>query len=452
MKKPIIYFAATICVLLLVSCYWTAGTDSGSVRLDLSAFSGKGLGDRYARIWLVVNEKIYPLDQDKDYVQELIPGWEEVTVTLEDIPVGPVYRVWLSIVDQEAGRFFTYVWGESGSFEMSAGDEVAVTFATTTLYDSQDKIFYPIADATGDPTMMDKSLTDVEVYSGVVYTTDAAKLYEITSFNWDPWSPTLTFNSIDAPGNQVINSVSTGIDGSVSLALVVDTESAIVPYNGDLGYDPSISENLGSVSVLDSAFGDYAAGKLLLFRKAEGWGGTYADFDVPDPSQWKWLNRSSDKVYDLVVSQNSSGYAFFAASTGSFRFWGEYLNQLYVEPPVLNDYIDGFRAPAPILSLGLINPDGEVLLIGTIEDGTRGYRIHQIAAYYDWPNYAAYLGDTYLFVRDPDSPVLHKYPRCAGLPGRITGMAWFNPPASGSYYLIVSGDEGLVFIEFSQPV
>ena len=138
----------------------------------------------------------------------------------------------------------------------------------------------------------------------------------------------------------------------------------------------------------------------------------------------------------------------------------------------LNDYIDGFRAPAPILSLGLISPDGEVLLMGTedgvyralptggpdvidtpfIEDGTQGYRIHQIATYYNWPNYAAYLGDTYLFVRDPDSPVLHKYPLCAGLPGRITSMAWFNPPASGSYYLIVSGDEGLVFIEFSQPV
>jgi len=477
MKKAIIFIVLALSVVLLVSCYWVSGLNSGSVRLDLSALASKGLGDRYARIWLVTNDKIYPLAQDEEYVQKLIPGWEEVSVTLEDIPAGQSYRVWLAIVDQEAGRFFTYVWGESGSFEISPGDEVLVTFTTTKLYDSQNKIFCPIADSDGDPTLMNKSLKDVEVFSGIVHATDGAKLYEISSFNWDPWSPSLTLNSIDAPGGQVINSVSTGINDFVSSALVLDTNTDIIPYNGDLGYNPTITANMSSVSILDSASGDYGGGKVVLFRKTDGWGGTYADFDFANPTEWKWLNRSSGKVFDFVVSQDGSGFAYFAAPTGAFRFSGDYLYTTFFEaPPNLDDYIEGFEAPAPILSLGLINPDGEVLLMGTedgayevwttsgpevigtpsLVDGTQGYRILKIATLYDWPNffptYAAFLSDAYLFVRDPFAADILMFPLCAGLPGRITGMAWYHLAGTPDYYLVVAGSEGLAYIKFVEPV
>ena len=40
------------------------------------------------------------------------------------------------------------------------------------------------------------------------------------------------------------------------------------------------------------------------------------------------------------------------------------------------------------------------------------------------------------------------YPLCAGFPGRITGMTWLYSPVAGNYYLIISGDEGLVFKEY----
>jgi hypothetical protein len=145
-------------------------------------------------------------------------------------------------------------------------------------------------------------------------------------------------------------------------------------------------------------------------------------------------------------------------------------------PPVLDEYIDGFQAPAPILSLGLINPDGEVLMMGTengayeagatggpdvigtpsLVTGTQGYRILKIATLYDWPNffptYAAFLSDAYLFVRDPFAADLVKYPLCAGLPGKITGMAWYHLVGTPDYYLVVSGTEGLAFIKFTEPV
>lgn len=460
MKNTIACIAAALSAVLLVSCYWVSDLRSGSVRLDLSALSGKGLWDRYARIWLVADDKVYPLGEEKDYVQKLIPGYEEVTVTLEDIPVGPTYRVWLSVVTQEVDGFSTYVWAESVAFPLSAGDEVAVIFTSQELYDSQTMIFSPVIDTDGDLTRMDKGLTDVEVYSETVYATDGAKLYEIFSINASPLVSTL-----DAPANQKINSVSTGIDDYVSLSLVLDTNTDIIPYNGDGGYNPDITANLDPLSILDSAVGEYAAGKVVLFRKARGWGGTYADYDVPDPSNWKWLNTDSDRVLDLVVSQDGSGFAYIATQIGAFRLSGEYLGRLDLgESPDLENYKSPFKAPARILSLGLISPDGEVLLMGTengayeawttggpdvidvanVVDGTQGYPIRQIATYY-WPNYAAYLSDAYLFIWD--GSILKKYPLCAGLPGRITGMTWLRTGMTAvSTYLVVSGDEGMSYL------
>jgi uncharacterized protein YbaR (Trm112 family) len=464
-KRSIVYLTILSTALLLSSCYWITGS-TGSVRLELSGFSGKGVGDRYARVWLVADKKIYPLDQDRDYVQELIPDYDEVTVTLEGIPVGPVYRVWLSIVDQEAGRFVTYVWGESGSFTISAGDEVAVTFTTQTLYNSQDRIFYPVADYNGSPTMMDKSLRDVEVFSNVVYTTDGARLYKIVEFDFaNPLFSSLLLDTITAPGNQTINSVSSGIDDSTSPSPVVDTNTSIVPYNGE-DFDSSVSVNLGSMSVLDSDAGSYGEGKIVLFRKAVGWGGTFTD--VGGSYQWKWLNRDADKILDLVVSQDGSGYGYLASTGGAFRFDGTYLEDLYSRNPNIADYMDEFKAPAPILSLALYNPEVEALLIGTengayeagiksgpeviekptIVDGTQGYRIRKISADY-YGGYVAYLSDAYLFVWNPDLMELLKIPLCAGLPGRITGMAWYQ---GSFYYLVVSGDEGLAVLEVVRPV
>ena len=164
MKRAILFVALAISVMFLVSCYWISGFNSASVRLDLSGLADKGIGDRYARIWLVSNDKIFPLDEDKDYIQKLIPGWDEVTVTLEDIPAGKTYRVWVSVVIQEVDGYSTYVWGESAEFPLSPGDEAAVAFTTGTLYDSQGMIFYPVIDTDVELTRLAGGLKDVELF------------------------------------------------------------------------------------------------------------------------------------------------------------------------------------------------------------------------------------------------------------------------------------------------
>jgi len=465
MKKAIMYIAVVLSVILPISCYWASGFNSGSVRLDLSALAGKGLGDRYARIWLVAGNKIYPLGQDKDYVQRSIPGYEQITVTLEDIPAGPTYRVWLSVVTQEVDGFSTYVWAESAAFPLSAGDDVAVIFRINEFSSSP---FTPIIDTDGELTRMDKGLKDVENNLGTIYATDGAKLYEIFSFNTSP-----SIVSIDAPANQVINSVSKGINGYLSDSLVANTNTGIVSYNGDGSFDPPplVSDTLGSLSVLNSAVGYYPGSfdPVLFFRSANSWGGT-APYVEASPGDFIWLNQSSEKVFDLVVPPDLFGYAYFATENGAFRFWGEYLRKLTSgETPSVADYKATFKAPAKVLSLGLMNPEVEVLLMGTengvyeagtisgpevistpyIVDGTQGYRIRKIATYYDWPNFAAYLSDAYLLVWDGYQGILEKYPLCAGFPGRITGMTWFFSAVSGNYYLIISGDEGLAYKEFS---
>jgi hypothetical protein len=171
-------------------------------------------------------------------------------------------------------------------------------------------------------------------------------------------------------------------------------------------------------------------------------------------------------VFDLAVPPDLFGFAYFATDKGAFRFRGEYLTKLNLgETPNVADYTDAFTAPSMIISLGLINPEVELLLMGTdngvyeastvsgpevigtpfLVDGTQGYPIRKIATYYNSPTYAAYLSDAYLFVWDGNLGVLEKYPLCAGLPGKITGMAWYYSAVAGNYYLIVSGDEGLVF-------
>ncbi len=475
MKKLFIFTFIFVVAIALLSCYWGPDTGVGSVRLSLPDVSSKGVGDRYARVWLLADNMIYPLGDDRDYLQELISGGEDVTITLADIPVGPVYRVWVAIVDQFVGSFNTHAWAESGAFQMFPGDEVAVVFSTTTLSDSKDKIFSPFVDndldtQDGDPTMMDKDLLDVEVFSNNIYATDANNLYGI---NFDFANTSLDYFTEQSPAGK-IRSASAAFDPFVSDALVVNTERGI--YSLSEGFDsPAITLKLGSIDVLESGADDYASRKVLFFRRAEGWGGTYADSDVPDPTKWTWANRDAGRVTDLLVEANSfpEGYAYFATSEGAFRLWGEYFVKLDSgETPNLSDYKAGFQAPAPILSLGMVRPEVEIMLIGT-EDGvwsanliggpnvidsstlyyeekTKGHRIHQIATYYN-STYAAYLSDTHLFVWDDSVGEMKVFPFCAGLPGRITGLAWIELFAAGPpiYYLIVSGDEGLVYKEFS---
>jgi hypothetical protein len=464
MKRLVQYLTILVAAVITLSCYWTPGSGTGSIQLDLSAVS-KGLGDRHARVWLIADSAIYSLAEDKDFLQKAIPGSEAITLTIEDLPVGPVYRVWLSIVEEQEGWLSTYVWGESAAFELQPGAKVAVQFTTSQLYASQSSIFKPVADS--GVNMTGKKFLDVEVYGDYIYTTDGSKLYEIANFPGG--AAPFTVTEIAAPSGQSINSVSVALGSWGNTYLCIDTDQGIYALNSGAFESPATSVNLGSVSVLGSGRDSYGGGSVLFFRRSSGWGGTYAEVES-NPIDWSWINRDSGRVTDLAVSQDGSGNAYYATADGAFLFSGEYFSD---PTPTIGEHKYPFEAPSRILSLAIIKTEGEELLMGTENgawrapliggpevidtpqrvDGTQGYRINRTAAYYEDYNFAAYMSDLYIFIWDETPPGnLYKCPLAAGLPGRITGMVWYRPGGGGpDFYLIVSGTEGLAFIGFSVP-
>ncbi len=456
-------------VLGFISCYWAPNSDSGALHLDLTSLSAKGPGVRSVRVYLTANNVLYPIGDDTDYFQ--FEYNKQTSITLEDIPVGPIYRVAVSLGYAEPGWFDTVYWAESAAFEITPGTKVAVVFSDTELYSSDP--FYPVQ--YSPDSMMAKKLLDVEVFSNHVYSTDGATLYELLDF--DPYSP-LNMVVTDAPAGQSINSVSIAFSDGAFDALCANTNQGIYSYNSfsQAFNSPPTSANLGPVSVLDSSIDDYSSGRVLFFRRAKGWGGTFAGVES-SVNTWIWASQSSGRTTDMVVSTDSSGNAYFAASDGAFRVSGDYLYKISLgEKPDVSAYKSGFSAPSHILCLNLIDVGAVAplvtLLMGTengvweatlgtapdvidppkLKDGTQGFRFHRvIASEYMLPNFAAYLSDAYLFVWQESSNELLKYPIAAGLPGKITSVAWYSTGV-GSYYLLVSGEEGLVYKVFSIPV
>jgi hypothetical protein len=316
--------------------------------------------------------------------------------------------------------------------------------------------------------MMGKKLLDVEFYNSNVYTTDGAKLYEIVGYV--PYSP-LTIVETNAPAGQSINSVSIAFDEWAGSALCANTNQDIYSYfSSPSSFFNSIAttETLDPVSIFDSSSGLFSFDRLLFFRSAESWGGTFAAVET-SASDWKWAKQSSSRITDMVVSQDANASAYFATATGAFRVKGAYLYEISVGGnPNVDTYKKGFSAPSPITSLELIDIGAVAplvtLLMGTENGvweatlasdpdvinqpiqkaGTQGYHIRRIAASdYNLPQFLAYLSDAYLFVWDETGSTLYRFPIAAGLPANITGMVWYKD-ISNNYYLLVSGDEGLV--------
>jgi len=207
MKRSLPGLVLLALLLSLPGCYWSSSTGQGSVLLELSGIAPKGDGDRYVRVWLVANDAVYPLGEGVDYVQKLIPGgYDEVTVTLETVPVGPVYRVWISIIrEYTGGRLYTEKWAESAPLDLFPGARAAVVVGQA---DVQSDVFYPVTDVSGTPTLIGRNLLNVEADWDTVYAAESGVLHHVESFNFSPGSEELTLNSLPAPGGSTINSVS----------------------------------------------------------------------------------------------------------------------------------------------------------------------------------------------------------------------------------------------------
>lgn len=460
MKRLLV--GSLLVALVLGGCYWTSNTGQGGVQLQLPGMAPKGPYDRYARVWLVANNAIYPLGDGVDYVQKPIPSYDVVTVALEGIPVGPVYRICLAIVEEQPGGFYrTQYWAESAPFELFPGARAAVVFTDSELYDSAGNVFHPVVDYMDADTMMGRSLLNVEVNVDSIYAAEAGVLHHVESFDFATYTENLTLHSLPAPGGDRINSVSLALGEWAGPQVGVNTDRGIYPYNWE-DFGVAITKNLGSVSVLDSqsavTFGEDV---VLYFRRPGGWGGTYAQFNS-QYTDWIWANHDAGTVWDLTVQQNGNGGAFFATSEGAFFVNGAYLNELSggEVTPNLADFRQTIRAPRRILCLAYGSPGGDALYMGT-EDGlyyawtptetsiidtpqlvagTEGYRIRRVAMVGGSGTGAA-LSDAYVFIFAGNT-VVKTFPLAAGLPGRVTDLAWYGS------YLLVSGSEGLVYYDY----
>ena len=169
MKQTIKISALLLLPALLLSCGLFANFGKGSVRIDIAAVAPAGIGDRYARIYMTADGELFPLDAENSYLAAQVNESEPTTIIIEGIPVGPRYQVLMSVGYQEDGWFDTQQWGESALFILEPGVNTPVSM------NMQGSPFGNTFDLAG------KSLVDVEVVGGTIYTADTATLYDSTS-------------------------------------------------------------------------------------------------------------------------------------------------------------------------------------------------------------------------------------------------------------------------------
>jgi hypothetical protein len=394
-----------------------------------------------------------------EYVQIPVDPNPEIRLTLEDIPVGPTYQVWLSVVEEQPeGWFKTYTWVESQPFNLAPGQEAVVAFSEAELF--MNPIFDPYWD------MMGISLKGILVDQfDQIITADQDTLY--TGYPTLPGSSPLSAE--DLPAGYLVNSIDWGVNvqnPSVDESWL-NTNRGILPVE-DLtitAQSLDFSSALGAISVLGSAGRDESgANAVVWYFRDGGLGGAFVDSDIaPNPSSWSWVNTDSDLVFDCLTAYPGDGY--FATSGGLFRLPWAFLQDA---SPSIDEHKKLLSVPGRVLSLGLIDQsgDGDTLFLGTdngvwyagIDSGgfteslnyepiTAGHSIRMIAIGQFISVFKAYLSDTHIFIWNGAQSTWSKLPLCAGVPSRITGMAWCEyGAATVDYYLLVAGSEGLTYL------
>ena len=452
MKKPIKISALLLLPILLVSCGLFANFGKADVRIDIAPVASAGIGDTYARIYMNADGKLFPLDAENGYLAALVSEFEPTTIIIEGIPVGPSYQVLMSIGSQQDGWFDTWEWGESAEFTLEPGVNTPVSMSM------QGSPFGNTFDLAG------KSLVDVEVVGGTIYTAEAGTL-------WDSTSLFSTFNPTPIEPGYTANSLTEGIDfGTGSARLWINSNKGVLPFYVTVApvFDTAFSVKLGAVPVLDSATRPSGSDHVVYFRRSGGLGGTFVFSDVPDsPELWEWVNLDSEEVYDLITLSSMDGSdGYFAAPGGSFRLPQPFLQDA---TPTIAEHKLPLKPPAKVLSWELMYDnygDGDLLFLGT-EDGawqvsinggfwepaslqriagTEGEAILMTETFTSAGyQFAAFLSPTALYLYTSMGPSLTRYPLAAGLPGGVTGMD-FTVEFGSSVYLMISSEEGLFYV------
>ncbi len=460
-------------ILLLVSgCYMTNISGNGKITIKFSTLDSqfgttKGIKGTTeptytVRVYLFADDKLLSLNGTSTFKELELTG-STTTVELTNIPTGPTYYVAVSIGTKESNYFEVKWWGKSETFKVIAGGSISPSI---TLLSSNF-----VMNLKG------------ENLKGVVVNETDSNIYTPTAYGLYYGAVPSTLN-YKAFSFAQINSISIGkfldTDNIPVSEPWLNTDKGIVPFR-DGSFVTDFSQNMSSKSILSSGGVEATENSIAVFyQRSGGLGGVYIDStNKNDPATWKWLDIdlsqyvSGQPILDYYNTQN---YAYFASKLGAFRLSSDLISNYngsevpnFMDEAVFFDKVN-IGNQNSILSLsGYSNGTSQYLVMGTKKgayigqldetsdaiiangtlngplEGTENYQINKISVVSN-PSvsgayYIAMLSERDLFIYNSVTQKTTYYPFYSGLPGELTGFAWFND--NGTLKLLISGTEGL---------
>jgi len=460
-------------ILALAGCAnMNKATDD--IGIDLSGAISRAIGTdiNTVRVWLVADgtNNFVELDQS-----EFTISAANSTITLNNIPVGPTYTIYLTL-GTLSGDVFTAVQTANGEVSVAGGVDNSLSISASAL-------------KTVNPSLTGKNLKAVLQAGGVTYAIDESNLY-------------YGGTTKPAPAGYKFNDLDLGINGDLFLSANADNGQAIVRFDvAGSTLDPSYSAGLPaessttSVNILSSTifntaepgadndfqaiFSQLNAGFIINIYDEAAPSNEWTPIDIEAllseaGSEAPGLQLSGELIKGIAVVQKGTDTAWFYLATklGNFRKAVSWAADAVVAEDFGEDFISGSAVLKDrlILNIDHVNRNSvDYLFIGTdnglysskvqtstdtslppitneaVIPATSGERVELIAA---GPTYTACVTALNLIIVSGDKAA--KIAFNEGLPSTgllngdagITGLEWKDADT-----LIVSGSNGLVEIE-----
>lgn len=458
--KILRYTVLIVFVFLIFSCYWTPSGEDGALKLEFeSSFVSKGTApgtETDARVYLLSsNYTLHTFESGKVYYEADITGKEPIII--EKIPAEE-WTILLALGEATGGVFETVRYGSSSPTQINPGGVDNPTTISVALKNS------PVTPAI---SLFGKDFNAVVSIDSAVYASTGSTIYSGDTVG------TLSVLSANLPGGRSINSLSVGKwfgSSTFSRELWVNTTQGILPYRGGQFvtnfYDAEVSvrDSLALYTAADPNITTSEASLAIFYKRQQGVGGTFIEEDVKnDPTQWSWtdvkeLEGTLAPNQQLVLDFEVVGdYGFFASPLGAFQMKkdvfesgaGSNLSSVLADGVFFEIAGEGGK-PVKILSLAYDENTG-IFYIGTESgvyrstlnsefvpqnpiriSGTEDFGFTKIVVN---DSYAAFVSEYDVFLQRKSDSLLKKLPFYAGLPGRLTSLAW----KGGSNVLLVSG-------------
>ncbi|HAK45994.1 MAG TPA: hypothetical protein DCO79_08775, partial [Spirochaeta sp.] len=273
---------ASAVIILFSSCGgMTADTDD--VSIDLSAAVSRATVDgatiNHVKIWLVYEgtSNFYPLPEDQ---AEQTLG-DDNTITITHIPVGPSYRIYLSLGEKVEEKF-TISKSVNGLINVTGGTSTGKTLQAgdikTELFD----------------TLVSEPVRGAAFANGKVFTvaSNGLKIYHGTISS---------MSENNAPAGFVLTDVDAGYGDNVMITANADDGRAVGIFNGssaladsDFDFSSGLATEMGGGAVnLQSSFVYYDNTAKMQLGISQMYGGVvlsvYADFDGDLSFETDWL-------------------------------------------------------------------------------------------------------------------------------------------------------------------